>query len=265
MTALYRAKWAKLSGNEVVFKNKIYKRTPKVIIENSWQVGPLLTTEWGQASPYNMKIYFSKTCEKDILYGKPYTGCVATAIAQVVKYYAYPANMFKWSKMQNKYNYNERNKQGAEEVAQLMSRIGNDIKMNYGCNVSLSNISKASKILKNTFKYANGGSYVSLETSQDFDKLGTEIQKGHPVMLCGYIDDTTGHAWVCDGYKYMRTVVPENSIIWQVNGSGKIRYFHMNWGWNGVSNGWYHYLSNDESWIGNYKYNKFCILGVKVN
>ena len=39
----------------------------------------------------------------------------------------------------------------------------------------------------------------------------------------------------------------------------------MNWGEDGVNNGWYHYLNNDKSWIGKYKYNIACILGVEVN
>ena len=267
LTALYRAKWAKLSGNEVVFKNKIYKRTPKVIIENSGQVGPLLKTEWGQCSPYNMKIDKPIVCDENeyTLYGKPFTGCVATAIAQVAKYYAYPANMFNWSKMQNKYNYYERNKQGAEDVAKLMWRIGNDINMKYSCEGSSIHISNVPNTLKYTFKYSKGGTVVWLNTLEDFHKLEKEIQKGHPVIIGGYDDYFSGHAWVCDGFKYVLTVVPENSIIWRTNGSAKIRYFHMNWGEDGVNNGWYHYLNNDKSWIGKYKYDISCILGVEVN
>ena len=50
--------------------------------------------------------------------------------------------------------------------------------------------------------------------------LKSELDARHPVYYSGSGTDG-GHAWVCDGYR---------------NSDSK---FHMNWGWSGVSNGYF--------------------------
>lgn len=83
----------------------------------------------------------------------------------------------------------------------------------------------------------------------------------NPVYMRGE-DGSDGHAWVCDGYKYIRdmgmaTLIPnpkdprfrleEKSpngymayglYINQISANAG-EYFHMNFGWGGGSDGWY--------------------------
>lgn len=64
------------------------------------QVGPLLQTRWGQGHGYNELVRFNN-CPG----GTAPTGCVATAMAQVIRYWEYP-NDYNWSVMPNKINTN---------------------------------------------------------------------------------------------------------------------------------------------------------------
>ena len=113
-------------------------------------VTPMLTTTWGQGSPYNAQ------CPK-VGYYRAYTGCVATAMAQVMYYHRYPVNEcidipaytskgginlpalpateFDWDNMLPSYSYDYNTVQ-SNAVAQLMRYCGQAIEMNYGTSIS---------------------------------------------------------------------------------------------------------------------------------
>lgn len=79
-------KWWIESINEVMEKELVSVKTKAgSATRRSSGVGPLITTTWGQTQPYNNKC-------KITVNGKDYslvTGCVATAIAQVMNYLRY--------------------------------------------------------------------------------------------------------------------------------------------------------------------------------
>lgn len=83
----------------------------------------LVKTKWNQYGPYNL------TCPKDNTTGKTsLTGCVATAMAQVMYYHQWPAT-YEWSKMKTEYASND-STESAYAVAKLMADAGAAVGMN---------------------------------------------------------------------------------------------------------------------------------------
>lgn len=194
-------------------------------------VAPLLQTEWSQGTPYS-----------DLT---PHvTGCVATAMAQVMKYYNHPETRtitipgyttntngyiigdtpgatYDWDNMNNTYNnypipYTEIE---AAAVAKLMYDCGVSVKMDYVAGASGASSYDAITALRNYFQYDKS---IQLKwrvyyTDTDWDGiLISEITAGRPVLYSGRTADS-GHAFVCDGYD-----------------DANPTRFHFNWGWGGA-------------------------------
>lgn len=201
-------------------------------------VAPLLKTRWNQDAPYNAEV--------PSLNGRNYpTGCVATAMAQVMKYWEYPqrgtgagtitlpsgatgdASMslrvaFDWKNMLDTYtagNYNDTQKNA---VARLMKACGYSTKMSYGMGGSGTLSRFAAEALVNNFSYNAGIQYCErnyYSATEWEEMVYTEIAAGRPIMYGGQ-SSSGGHEFVCDGYA----------------GDG---YFHFNWGWGGMSDGYF--------------------------
>ena len=213
-------------------------------------MAPLLTTTWDQ-SPY-----YNAMCPYDTVYGQlVVTGCVATATAQIMKYWNYPATgygshsyvasnshisygtqyanfgatNYNWSIMPSELN-GASSQAEIDAVAQLMYHVGVAIEMNY--NVSSEGGSGAfnhsayypssMSALVNYFKYApdivvlTPGSYDAATYSA---MLRAELGLQRPILYDGR-DAAGGHSFVCDGYD-------DNNM------------FHFNWGWGGYCDGYY--------------------------
>ena len=215
-------------------------------------VSPLLSTTWDQ-SPY-----YNNLCPYDNTYNeRTVTGCVATATAQVMKYWNHPtqgtgnhsythddygtlsANFatttYQWSNMPNALTSTSSTTQ-VTAVATLMYHIGVAIEMDYGVastggsgaytnNYGYSNIPCAQNALSDYF----GSQLVNCYYRDDVTDavwagyLNTELNASRPVIYAGQ-DTAGGHCFVCDGYN--------NS-----------NYYHFNWGWGGYQDGYY-LLSN---------------------
>lgn len=199
-------------------------------------VGPLLTTEWGQNSPYNSLLF-----EK---YDKQYvTGCVATAMAQIMKYYEKPSR-YDWDNMPDR-AYIE---SAGYPVAKLMFDIAEDVHIKYGTTKTTSDIDKALRTFKK-FGYSN----AKIVNHSFLDVISQISSYKHPVYMRGQ-NDEGGHAWVCDGvmaskmdtqiylmilsankpYKYTKYTEPTPG-----RQTSELYQFHMNWGWDGLHNGWF--------------------------
>ena len=181
------------------------------------------------------------------------TGCVATAMAQIMRYYSYPSTgtgtvkytgsngaatlnladyNFDWSLILNDYTQMYTAAQG-EAVAKLMLACGASINMNYSADGSGSHLNLAMAALKKNFGFSNEIEYY--DSTGDYDPEGLieydwvftireNHQKGYPVMYAGSpASGKSGHAFVIDGYKV-------------IDG---IYYYHVNWGWSGAFNGYY--------------------------
>ncbi|MGC1391444.1 MAG: leucine-rich repeat protein [Bacteroidales bacterium] len=200
------------------------------------EITPLLKTSWNQGC------YFNAQCPSD---GNGpcshvQTGCVATSMAQIMKYWSYPtkgtgtktythstygnltadfgSTTYEWSQMPE--NITSQN----DAIATLMFHCGVSVNMDYGPVTSSARDPIDAFI--NYFNYSSEAELVlknSYSASEWADLLKSELDLKHPVWYKGNSSDE-GHAWVCDGY--------QNSD-----------YFHFNWGWGGSQDG-YFYLDN---------------------
>lgn len=181
-------------------------------------VEPLITTKWNQRNGYNA-LAPSLGCDGN---GKAPAGCIAVAMAQIMKYHKFP-RFYNWNAMPDNY--------ATTETAKLMKDIGDAVSMKYGCKGSSSTIFKAVKGFSR-FGYTAEWANFSPKT------VIRELKAGRPVILRGgrdqgifmiYVD---GHEWVCDGW---RKIVTYNNCKRNANEG-----LHMNWGWSGnYYDGWY--------------------------
>lgn len=199
-------------------------------------VGPLLSVTWGQGCTYN-DLCPDMTCNIGSC-GSPhaYTGCVATATAQVTQYWQ-PNNAYGYG-----YAYMQATS-GSAEVQRLMRDIGDGVSMTYGCSESGAQSNKVADFLKYSFRFAS-----ARYKNYDFQTVKSNIASHWPVLLGGcrsgnqtWVNDLLRnygdcHEWVCDGY--------QESGYSNCNEGISTLYFHMNWGWhetksNNDYNGWF--------------------------
>lgn len=199
------------------------------------QVNALIRTKWNQDS------YYKAFCPQNTL-----TGCVATTMAQIMKFWSYPTQgtgahtyqhkvygtlsadfgetTYAWDKMQTTL----RGKNDA--VATLMYQCGVSVDMNYGPAVSgayaiaaTSPITHCAEYaLKTYFGYSStlrGVQRKNYTETQWANLLRKELDAGRPVIYTGFTSQE-GHTFICDGY----------------DDKG---YFHFNWGWGGTYDGYF--------------------------
>lgn len=196
-------------------------------------IEPLISTQWGQDAPFNQQCFTTGGSQA-------VTGCVATAMAQVMNYYKWPqsattaipaystyeelpATTFDWDNMLSAYTGNETTEDvNAIAVAKLMHYCGQSVEMSYGTYGSGASTENAIDALKNYFGYNNNVSYIGRGcfTTEEWDGIVyNELYNERPIIYSASSGEG-GHAFICDGY----------------DGYG---LFHINWGWEGRWNGYY--------------------------
>ncbi|ROT19904.1 hypothetical protein EEL52_07950 [Muribaculaceae bacterium Isolate-113 (HZI)] len=226
-----------------------YDASPMSGVDGRKIVAPLISTRWNQDAPYNLLVP-----SKD---SRNYpTGCVATAMAQVMKYWNYPERgtgsgsitlpsgaqgessmnfrtAFDWDNMLDIYKSGGYDDTQAKAVATLMKACGYSTKMNYSMGGSGTLSRFAAQALVNNFSYNPDiecceRDYYS--TTEWEGILYAEMAAGRPVLYGG-VSSSVGHEFVCDGYA----------------GDG---YFHFNWGWGGMSDGYFLLAALDPGSVG---------------
>ena len=216
------------------------------------KISPLLETiAWNQGAPYNRfcPLVQGTRCA---------TGCVATAMAMVMKYWEWPIHgtgeasytsstynlelsadfsqsTYEWKSMLNRYDGTYTDVE-AVAVAKLMSDVGISVRMNYGPSSGTS-AKRVPLALANNFFYNKGVKYLErcyFDTEEWNSIIKGELSESRPVLMTGinYMD-FVGHEFVLDGYN--------------TNG-----LYHVNWGWGGTSNGYFdvNFMSPDYQGIG---------------
>jgi hypothetical protein len=203
-------------------------------------ISPLIASRWNQGSPYN------NNCP-EVESERTVTGCVATAMAQLMYYYKHPISettaipgyttkrlnrkldgldptTFNWHAMTPTYSNNSTG-DAANAVAKLMQYCGWSLQMDYnlasekGSSAYNASIPEA---LKTYFGYDSGvrSAMRKCYSYQEWVNLiYEELANSRPVILGGQ-GVGSGHSFVCDGYD-----VDD--------------YFHINWGWGGGSDGYF--------------------------
>ena len=211
------------------------KRTPKQA-EKKKDVPYLLSTGWDQDSPYNL------LCPK-VSTRSCITGCVATAMSQVMKHFEWPVtgvgshtyydegthhdissdffeHTYDWANMTNTYN-NFSTDEEKQAVAQIMYDAGVSVNMSYGVNGSAAYTEACPYAYANFFGYDKGVSHAYRDYYEDeewADMIYAELADGRPVMYGGCTTKGEGHSFICDGYR-----ASDNT-------------YHFNWGWGLSSN-----------------------------
>ena len=217
-------------------------------------VAPLIQTHWDQLNGNNQQSpLYNNYCPFDSQYNvNTVTGCVATAMAQIMKFWNYPSSgtgfysyfcnsqditlsanfgntTYQWSSMPNQLSSSSTTAQ-KNAIATLMSHCGISVDMNYGVagfppngdnGSGAAGAIKVQPALVNYFGYSSA--IIRLRSNYPDDTnwinlLKSELDAGRPMYYEG-TGGSTGHAFVCDGY----------------NNNG----FNFNWGWSGQYDGIY--------------------------
>ncbi len=174
-----------------------------------------LKSQWNQSTPYN------QMCLQIPAGSGNYAmvGCVATATAQVMRYWEWPMR-YDWSVILDVHTSGT-DAIGNMQVATLCADVGASVDMDYGLSVSGAVTANVPDAMATDYDYDADAYYSDL----DADKIITDIQWMRPVLLRGRTP-TNGHCWVVYGYNQLTSP-------WQ---------FRMNMGWGG-SSGWYSFDS----------------------
>jgi hypothetical protein len=228
-------------------------------------VSPLLSTTWNQTFPYNKDCPATTTGGSG---GYVYTGCVATAMAQIMKYWDFPttgvsshsythstyglqsANFgnttYNWSAMPNSVSGSS-STAAKNAVATLMYHCGVSVEMDYGPSGSASSIYYSYQVMPVFFRYKNSISYKSRSSysaSAWLSLMTAELNNGRPILYRGSNQSgTSGHAFIVDGF----------------TGSD---YFHMNFGWGGYLDG-YFYLNDITPGTNTFNYMQAMVVGIE--
>jgi hypothetical protein len=228
--------------NNLEATDEIQQRWARLLDQNQLticrgrDVEPMIVSIWDQGN------YYNDMCpeDEDGPGGNALTGCVATAIAQLMYYHKFPetgigsysyyhpvygtlsANYsdatYEWNTMLNRLTAPN------PEVAELMHHIGVAVDMDYGPYGSGMWNHSAGFALRTYFKYSPETHYIFRDsTDLDWDSiLLTNLDDRKPLYYAGWhpSDPESGHAFVCDGYQS--------------------DYYHFNWGWGGSSDGYFH-------------------------
>lgn len=185
-------------------------------------VAPFITTRWNQLEPYNNQ------CPAELLEGTCPTGCVATAMAQVIYYYQHPT-AYEWEKMKTTYSKTDTG-EAADAVAKLMADCGTACFMKYSVDGSSTSDIYACEALRYDFGYAENTEFVEREcySTVSWDALiYNEVSAKRPVMFGALAASSgqgvSGHEFILDGYEVK---------------SG-VGYYHVNWGWGGQSDDYF--------------------------
>lgn len=211
----------------------------------------LVKTRWDQGNPYN------RLCPYDSsMNDRAVVGCVATAMAQIMKYWNHPSSgtgsnsyephtsyeygtltadfehtPYLWSQMPNEV-FSSATDEEALGVSMLSYHCGVAVNMMYGVSAQGGSAAYSScygeseacavNAFRNNFKY---DSRLEFHNKDDFSDsvwlsmIDAELAQGHPLYYNGY-DMSSGHAFVLDG-------------------SDLDTHYHFNWGWSGYGNGYY--------------------------
>jgi len=193
---------------------------------------------WNQAEPYNILCPYSDSVQC-------ITGCVATAMAQVMRYHQWPitgtgsktykpdrlddsltvdfsSTTYDWAHMFAAYD-STITAQEDTAVATLIYHCGVAVEMDYGVDLSGAYDYYVPGALSTYFGYDKNVQiyhHPYFTDAQWVDKLKTEFNASRPVLYRGSLANGFGHMFVCDGYD-------------------ADDLFHFNWGWSGWCNGYF--------------------------
>ena len=251
-------------------------RKPGLIRTERWSGVLLPTVNWDQKEPFN------SLCPKD---GRSLSkaGCVATAMAIVMKYHRWPlrgqgsvryatwtrgiqvsANFdveYKWDNMLEAYvqqtSGNQWTQQQADAVATLTFHCAAAVEMDFTSGSSGALAWDVPPALIDNFGYDRGLflAYRNLYSEDEWNSLlQKELDEGRPLLYGGMtgleLKEDEGHQFVIDGY------YTDDETLQS--------FYHANWGWSGFGNGYYLLNAlNPHKWDNGYDYEQDAVIGIR--
>jgi hypothetical protein len=246
-------------------------------LDTAQSVPPLIQSTWGQggvqvwwyesSSSYDRYCPWEYTDWSHLWIQYCPTGCTATAMAQIMRYWKWPPvgqgshgydppyvcshecsgfDLREVDFSQQYYDWSDSSMPlngPSYAIARLMRDIGVAVEMDYTPSGSGAWPGDA---FQNYFRYNAGPLEYKSFSLIWISKLKAELDVGRPIWYAGFDESgKSGHAFVCDGY----------------DSSG---YFHFNWGWDGSYDG---YFTVDDLTPGgdDYSYNQGAIFGIQPN
>ncbi len=226
-------------------------------------VGPLCQSTWDQQyQPYPYNYFMPPGLKGSTASTQSVTGCVATTMAQIMRYWSYPAkgtgshsycdcsssgysdnwgtlsanyaHTYNWAAMPLTPASTSKVSTADTDIARLMYDCGVSVEMDYDPNGSgafvLSSESGGGACAQNSYvtyfgyyaKSIHGVTYPMKTEQAWIDTMEKEFNAGRIIQYEGQASDG-GHTWVCDGND---ATTPYNNV-------------HMNWGWSGYDDGWF--------------------------
>ena len=221
----------------VEYWNRILANAPA--FRSGGEVEPLMLSQWDQGEYYN---YY---CPRDLAgqNGRVVTGCVATAMGQLLYYFRFPETGI------GSYSYTDEHYgvQSADygnttydynamcdkptcintEISKLIYHCGVGVDMHYGPDGSGMTNHSAARVLRTYFKFSPETEYLFRDsTDLNWDSvIVSHLSRKIPMYYAGWsVPDINGHGFICDGYK----TVDSNY------------FFHFNFGWSGYMDNYYY-------------------------
>lgn len=254
------AQWTSCINNTLpaVIDNSTHKTTSTSFPSST---AYLVQSTWDQQyAPYPYNYFCPPTRTGSTASTQSVTGCVATAMAQIMRYWSYPpkgvgsssycdctssgytenygtlasnyaGHNYNWSAMALTPSGTSSVNTSDTEIARVMADAGISVDMDYSPSgsgsyvITADNPTYCAQISYPTYfgytKTILHGMHTSAMSATAWqDTMETELNKNRPIQYFGTDPTNGGHTWVCDGY----------------NSSND---FHMNWGWSGSDDGWY--------------------------
>ncbi len=236
----HRASWDLLGGDVALFRQLLEAGGPRAdyyegetLLDSSWHQRPPynddcpdLGCSWGSYNDYNSNAV---------------VGCVATAGAQIMRYWNWPPwgqgspydDRYDWPNMCDSYNWNPLLPGFIDEnaipctqaqinaVAELCAEIGVAVATNYGCAGSSAFTWAMEAVYEDHFRYGDclkQDRWLFLEPDDWYDAIRSQLNRNRPIHY-----RIEGHSVVCDG--------------WMIQDNEK--YYHMNYGWDNADTMWY--------------------------
>ncbi len=238
--------WFLENASHTLATNRVAAQSATIPTDCKASVDHMLTTKWSQGAPFWDK------CPTDRSGTRCWTGCVATAMAQIMRYYQYPSygmgqdtayfekqpyvvnfanTTYDWNNMIDSYD-GSYSVQEKFAVATLMYHCGVAAHMTYGVGASGAYLYDAAEGLSDHFgyvtKYYGYKDYPTTDNYNDAqwrEVVYRELSDGHPIMYAGTSnangdDNACSHCFVFDGY----------------DSDGNIG---VNWGYGGLGDGYF--------------------------
>lgn len=212
----YRRAWEELNNEAASFEKSLASRR----VTDYQAGGELLWTFWGQDPPYNDDCPWMDCANSN---GRAVVGCVATAGAQIMRYWSWPPqgegspydDAYDWHNMPSGLTSFSRQVQ-IDAVAELCAEVADAVGTTYGCEDSTAYSDDMEAVYEQTYYYSTDCARRSRsdhDADEWFDYMKAQFNLNRPVLY-----SIPGHALVGDGWR-------EVSLGGQLQ-----KEYHMNYG-----------------------------------